>query len=183
MPQTEESTLTASLTNKEASQDLNCNVKSVTDNSDNSFKTRMMKFESMMRPGISSQGNNITKTLRNTNQEARNHFPASDPSRPIRRQASGHVTPLDQSEARHHDRRKTISFPASFALSMTDTGQDSRLTFWEWMMNPLTHHNCVTISFHPALFQTVDLCPCIHLLANKLIKIDWVKIYQPHSAE
>ena len=129
LPQTEESTLTASLTNKEASQDLNCNVKSVTDNSDNSFKTRMMKFESMMRPGSSSQGNNISKTLRNTNQETRNHFPASDPSQPIRRQASGHVTPLDQSEARHHDRRKTISFPASFALSMTDAGQDSRLTF------------------------------------------------------
>ena len=83
-------------------QDLNCNLRSkevtssketVTGSCDDSFKSRMMKFERLSSPAPA---------------------PASSPA---------------PAPAAKQERRKTISFPASFALSMTEAAQDSRLTF------------------------------------------------------
>ena len=85
-------------------QDLNCNLRSKevtggeetgTGSCDDSFKSRMMKFERLSSPAPA---------------------PSSSPA------------PAPAAGAKQ-ERRKTISFPASFALSMTEAAQDSRLTF------------------------------------------------------
>jgi len=99
-----------------SSSDLNCNVTRVTDNNEagetNSFKSRMMKFESLINPSLG--GHVVAKRV---NLSLSHHEESNYPS-------------LDDPGAAgvKQDRRKTISFPASFALSSVDP-QDSRLTF------------------------------------------------------
>ena len=100
------------LSRHEPGEDLNCNLKNV---SDNSFKSRMMKFEQLINP----VKNEAVKPRLNVSHErvkpglsARddNHYPVGE-------------------DAARHERRKTISFPASFAFSSISDNQDSRLTF------------------------------------------------------
>lgn len=97
--------------NDGAEADLNSNLKNL---NDNSFKSRMMKFEQMINPGA-SKVSNISKpaTIKRVNLSCNQEDQLYNPTQ----------------EASKHERRKTISFPASFALSSMIDTQDSRLTF------------------------------------------------------
>ena len=88
-------------------EDLNCNLKN-----DNSFKSRMMKFEQMINPTPSKLDVRDRPAIKRIN-------------------LSGYQEDHRHQDVAKHERRKTISFPANFALaSMIDSSQESGLTFW-----------------------------------------------------
>ena len=87
-------------------EDLNCNLKN-----DNSFKSRMMKFEQMINPTSSKVDVRDRPAIKRIN-------------------LSGYQEDDRHQDVSKHERRKTISFPANFALaSMIDSSQETGLTF------------------------------------------------------